>query len=71
METAAIEALAARQEIVDVITELFVATDQRDWGAVKRCFADQVLEDRLRPEHATFRFDLKFIDGNANLESDG
>ena len=39
METAAIETLAARQEIVDVITELFVATDQRDWGAVKRCFA--------------------------------
>jgi hypothetical protein len=45
MDTAALETLAARQDIVDVITELFVATDQRDWAAVKRCFADQVLFD--------------------------
>lgn len=45
MDAAAIEALAARTNIVDVITELFVATDQRDWAAVKRCFADQVLFD--------------------------
>lgn len=153
METTAIETLAARQDIVDVITELLVATDQRDWTAVKRCFADQVLFDmsslgagpaaRRTPDEiaagweeglrglgaihhqagnhrvaihesratascygiayhyrktasgrntrvfvgsyafildrggplgwriSTFRFDLKFIDGNANLESDG
>ncbi|HLK88517.1 MAG TPA: nuclear transport factor 2 family protein [Polyangia bacterium] len=45
MDAAGIEALAARANIVDVITELFVATDQRDWAAVKRCFADQVLFD--------------------------
>ncbi|HVT05890.1 MAG TPA: nuclear transport factor 2 family protein [Polyangia bacterium] len=37
--------LVARQQIIDVLTELFVATDQRDWAAVKRCFAEQVLFD--------------------------
>jgi hypothetical protein len=153
MDTATIEALTVRQNIVDVITELFVATDQRDWAAVKRCFADRVLFDMSSlgvgpPAHRTpdeiatgweqglsalgaihhqagnyrvtihetratancygiayhyrktasgrntrvfvgsyafifdrggplgwrisrFRFDLKFIDGNADLESDG
>jgi hypothetical protein len=153
MESAALETLAARQQIVDVITELLVATDQRDWTAVKRCFAAEVLfdmsslgagpparrtpeeiaagwEEALRPIGAihhqagnhrvavhesratascygiayhyrktasgrntrvfvgsyafildrggplgwrisTFRFDLKFIDGNTNLENDG
>ena len=37
--------LATKQQIIDLLTELFVATDQRDWPAVKRCFADQVLFD--------------------------
>ena len=39
------ETLAAKQAVIDIITELFVATDQRDWAAVRRCFADQVLFD--------------------------
>ncbi|HXU61886.1 MAG TPA: nuclear transport factor 2 family protein [Polyangia bacterium] len=43
MET--LETLVAKQQIIDLVTELFVATDQRDWAAVKRCFADQVLFD--------------------------
>jgi hypothetical protein len=43
MET--LETLVAKQQIVDLITELFVATDQRDWAAVKRCFAETVLFD--------------------------
>jgi hypothetical protein len=148
-----IEMLAAKQQVIDVVTELFVATDQRDWAAVQRCFADQVLFDMSSagggppgrrtpaeiaagwdaglkgvealhhqagnfrvtvhesratascygiayhhrrtasgrntrvfvgsyafileqgPHHAwrisTFRFDLKFVDGNADLEKDG
>ena len=32
-------------EIVDAITALFVATDEKDWGAVRACFTDQVLFD--------------------------
>jgi 3-phenylpropionate/cinnamic acid dioxygenase small subunit len=40
-----LESLVAKQQIVDLVTELFVATDQRDWAAVKRCFADRVLFD--------------------------
>jgi 3-phenylpropionate/cinnamic acid dioxygenase small subunit len=40
-----LEEIVAKQQIIDLVTELFVATDQRDWPAVKRCFADQVLFD--------------------------
>jgi 3-phenylpropionate/cinnamic acid dioxygenase small subunit len=31
------------QEIVDAVTRLFLATDDRDWGAVQECFADEVV----------------------------
>ncbi len=34
--------LEARQAVVDTITELFLATDRRDWAAVERCFAETV-----------------------------
>jgi 3-phenylpropionate/cinnamic acid dioxygenase small subunit len=37
-----LDTIVTKQEIVDLVTELFVATDQRDWAAVKRCFAAQV-----------------------------
>jgi len=40
-----LETVLNKQQIVDLVTELFVATDQRDWPAVKRCFADRVLFD--------------------------
>lgn len=36
---------AEHLEIVEAITTLFVATDEKDWGAVRACFADQVLFD--------------------------
>ncbi len=32
----------ARDEIVAVVTRLFVGTDARDWDAVRSCFADAV-----------------------------
>jgi 3-phenylpropionate/cinnamic acid dioxygenase small subunit len=35
-------ALADRQEIVDAITSLFIATDEKNWPAALACFADQV-----------------------------
>jgi 3-phenylpropionate/cinnamic acid dioxygenase small subunit len=38
-------ALAERQEIVDLITSLFIATDEKNWPAARACFADQVLFD--------------------------
>ena len=37
--------LADRQEIVDLITSLFIATDEKNWPAALACFADQVLFD--------------------------
>lgn len=37
-----LEALLEREEIIDVLTTLFVATDRRDWEAVRACFAPQV-----------------------------
>ncbi len=37
--------LSDKQQIVEVITDLFVATDRRDWPAVIACFADEVLFD--------------------------
>lgn len=40
-----LENVIAKQQVIEVLTELFVATDQRDWAAVRRCFADQVLFD--------------------------
>jgi 3-phenylpropionate/cinnamic acid dioxygenase small subunit len=40
-----LEALLAREQIVTTLTELFVRTDQRDWAAVRACFAERVLFD--------------------------
>lgn len=40
-----LEALRDRERIVDVVTELFVATDRRDWHAVLECFAPDVTFD--------------------------
>lgn len=40
-----LQTLVDRQRIVDVLVELFVATDRRDWAAVKACLADEVLFD--------------------------
>lgn len=37
--------LLERTRIIDVITRLFVGTDNRDWEAVKCCFAQRVLFD--------------------------
>ena len=34
-----------QQHVVDVITRLFVATDQRDWDAVRNCFEPHVRFD--------------------------
>lgn len=40
-----LELLVERQRIVDILTELFVATDRRDWPAVTACFASRVTFD--------------------------
>jgi hypothetical protein len=40
-----LRALADKQEIMEVITELFIATDERDWPRVIDCFTQQVLFD--------------------------
>lgn len=40
-----IATLLEKQAVVDVITRLFVATDNKDWRAVEACLADEVLLD--------------------------
>lgn len=40
-----IDDLLERTRIIDVLTRLFVGTDNRDWEVVKRCFAPTVLFD--------------------------
>jgi hypothetical protein len=40
-----LKTLSDKQQIIEVITDLFVATDRRDWAAVKACFTDEVLFD--------------------------
>jgi len=42
---ARVEHLSERQEVVDVVTRLFLATDARDWTGVEACFEDEVLFD--------------------------
>jgi 3-phenylpropionate/cinnamic acid dioxygenase small subunit len=42
-------ALAERQEIVDLITTLFIMTDEKNWPAARACFADQVHFDLSSP----------------------
>jgi len=37
--------LVARDEIVAVLTDLFLRTDARDWAGVRECFADRVRFD--------------------------
>jgi hypothetical protein len=37
--------LMAREQIIDRVNTLFIATDTRDWAAVRSCFAPTVLFD--------------------------
>ncbi len=37
--------LLEKDEVIDRISELFIATDNRDWRRVEQCFAPQVLFD--------------------------
>jgi len=37
--------LLHKDQIIGVINDMFVGTDDRDWAKVKRCFADKVLFD--------------------------
>jgi 3-phenylpropionate/cinnamic acid dioxygenase small subunit len=37
--------LAAKDEILDVVNELFLATDRKDWDAVRACFMPSVAFD--------------------------
>jgi hypothetical protein len=37
--------LAAKDAILDVVNELFLATDRRDWEAVRACFTPSVVFD--------------------------
>lgn len=40
-----VETLLERTRIIEVITRLFVGTDNRDWEQVKACFSPKVLFD--------------------------
>ena len=43
--TEELDVLLEKDQIAEVITHLFVRTDQRDWPGVRECFADDVLFD--------------------------
>lgn len=52
------ELLIKRQQVVDVITQLFLQIDNRNWLMVEKCFADRVEMDMRsltggEPEHLT------------------
>ena len=40
-----IRQLVEKDRIIDTINQLFIATDERDWPAVRGCLADNVLLD--------------------------
>ncbi len=40
-----VQSLADKQQIVEVLTDLFLHTDRRDWSGVVACLADRVLFD--------------------------
>jgi hypothetical protein len=40
-----IRQLVEKDRIIDTINQLFIATDERDWPAVRGCLADSVLLD--------------------------
>lgn len=42
---AQVDDLVQKQRIASVITQLFVATDERDWSRVRECLDDSVLLD--------------------------
>jgi hypothetical protein len=54
----ALAKLAAKDAVIDVITALFIATDDRNWPAVRECFAPRVL------------FDMSSLSGEAAAEVD-
>jgi len=43
--TGTLSYLLEKDRAIDVVNHLFVGTDNRDWPAVKECFADRVLFD--------------------------
>lgn len=82
--------LLEKVAVIDVVNQLFISTDNRDWAKVKACFTNDVLLDMTSIQntrtfvgsynfHLTkaggswridrFKFNLKFIDGNLNLEA--
>lgn len=67
-----LDALIARQQVIDVINQLFIQTDNRNWLVVQQCFAEQVNFDMdlmsggnpsiLTPEQITEAWDLGLKD---------
>lgn len=58
MADEALGLLVAQSRIIDAINALFVATDERDWPAVRQCFTSDVLFDMTslsggEPSHLT------------------
>ncbi len=61
------ENLIRRQQVVDVVTQLFIQIDNRNWLMVEKCFADKVKMDvtsltggepeTMTPQEITARWD--------------
>lgn len=66
------EMLIKRQQVVDVVNQLFIQTDNRNWLMVEKCFTDQVEMDMgsltgrdpetLTPQEITARWDENLRD---------
>ena len=66
------EILIKRQQVIDVINQLFIQTDNRNWLIVEKCFATQVQMDMsslsgrepemLTPQEITARWEEGFRD---------
>ena len=82
-EDPAVRSVVERERVAEVINRLFVATDARDWEQVQTCFAPQVAFDMTSLAGGDFhlvrgeqwkidllRFNLKFIDGNLDLDKE-
>lgn len=62
-----LDLLAAKDEITDILNQLFVSTDERDWPRVQQCFATAVEFDmtslaggnpaRMSPQEITAAWD--------------
>jgi hypothetical protein len=61
--------LIEKQKAIDLVTRVFIETDNKNWEAIKACFTSSVRFDMTYQgggswKIAAFKFNLKYMDGN-------